>query len=211
MAAQWSLFTKTNPYTEMKTDEKKIEDLEPEQWAEIIGTNGLYLISNHGRVKRLEKMVHRSNYKPHKSKEIIRKLTFSGRGYLSLCIKVNNKIKRLLVHRLVGLYFIPNPEDKPHINHIFGDKTDNYFKHLEWSTVAENINHAFSTGLNKHVKKNDPVRSKSVIQYDINWNRVAEFPSIMEVQRSLGYKYPNISSAISKKKLSHGYYWKFKV
>jgi hypothetical protein len=57
--------------------------------------------------------------------------------------------KTLRVHRLVALLFVPNPDSKPEVNHKFGDKTDNHFERLEWATHAENIQHAWDTGLLK--------------------------------------------------------------
>ena len=71
--------------------------------------------------------------------------TLNNRGYYSVGIRR----KTLMVHRLVALAFIPNPEQKPFVNHIDGNKLNNHVSNLEWCTVQENNLHARQTGLRK--------------------------------------------------------------
>jgi len=68
-------------------------------------------------------------------------------GYQVLDIYENNKATRYTVHRIVAIAFIPNPENKPCVNHIDGDKTNNKVTNLEWATYSENNKHAFEAGL----------------------------------------------------------------
>jgi hypothetical protein len=104
-----------------------------EKWKLINGTNEMYKVSDDGRVFSLF-----SNK--------IRKQRFH-KNYLTVEIRINGKNKRMAVHRLVALHFIPNPLNKPETNHLNGIKTDNRVSNLEWCTGEENRIHAMNMGL----------------------------------------------------------------
>lgn len=74
-----------------------------------------------------------------------------ARGYMY--VRTSNK--NLQVHRLVASAFVPNPDNKPYVNHKDGDKTNNHYKNLEWVTAKENAQHAIKSGLTKQMKKNE--------------------------------------------------------
>lgn len=93
-----------------------------------------YQVSNFGRVKSL---INSLMLRTDKSKS----------GYLSVRVYKNTKHKVYRVSRLVGFVFIPNPENKPFINHKDGNKLNNHVINLEWCTQSENIKHAYRTGL----------------------------------------------------------------
>jgi len=82
------------------------------------------------------------------------------KGYYQVAMSENKNNKFPLLQRLVAIAFIPNPDNKPDVNHRFGDKSDNRASMLEWNTRAENIQHAFDTGLKISVKGSNHGRSK---------------------------------------------------
>jgi len=88
--------------------------------------------------------------------DFIRKQSITRHGYKYLAFRDNNGFqKNETIHRLVALTFIPNPENKPFVNHKDGDKTNNHVSNLEWVTASENIRHAFDTGLIKIPRNED--------------------------------------------------------
>lgn len=118
----------------------RLKDLEGEIWKDIAGYEGVYQISNYGRVKSLPRR-HISTM----TRIIKPSMTLSG--YLYVSLKNREKIKRFKIHRLVAQAFIPNSENKPTINHKDGNKFNNCVDNLEWQTQAENNQHAVDTGL----------------------------------------------------------------
>ena len=116
---------------------------------------GLYQVSDLGRIKSLTKTIYHYNgygYYNHKLPEKI--LTPVNRnGYNRIRLYKNKKYKTFSIHKLVALMFIPNPENKPQINHINGIKKDNRAENLEWCTGSENCKHAWDVGLKVVTKK----------------------------------------------------------
>ena len=121
-----------------------------EEWKDIEGYEGLYQVSNLGRVKSLERetpFTSRERETPFTSrwgqrvtrtrKEFIMKTKEQFNGYLYLCLR-NCGAKWISVHRLVAQAFIPNPDNKPQIDHIDGNKHNNCVENLRWVTAAEN-------------------------------------------------------------------------
>jgi predicted DNA-binding WGR domain protein len=150
--------------------------MESEFW-EVSNVDKNYLVSNFGRVKSL-----RTNK--------ILKQTTDRNGYLHVCLCTNNKRKNMMVHRLVALSYLPNPEDKPEVNHIDGNKENNRIDNLEWATSKENIDHAYKIGLrnNDTIINNGKRNSRKVYQLDINDNSTIRiWESASQVERELGF------------------------
>jgi hypothetical protein len=122
-----------------------------ENWKDVQGYEGLYQVSNLGRVKSLSHV----NYLGRLRQECILGNRLSDRGYHTAVLYNNGKSKSFRVHRLVANAFIENPNNKPHVNHIDGVKSNNLVSNLEWVTISENQKHAFKTGLNKVNCKRD--------------------------------------------------------
>jgi hypothetical protein len=111
-----------------------------EIWINIKGYENKYQISNYGRIKSL-KNLHRTY------REKILKNLENPQGYYFVILYFGKIQKTKLVSRLVAQAFIPNPENKPQVNHIDGNKKNNYISNLEWVTAFENRNHAYKIGL----------------------------------------------------------------
>lgn len=122
-----------------------------EIWKDVKGYEGIYQVSNKGRIKSLERTINYGNRLYHK-KETFMKQVLDKRGYP--CVKLNkdNCVKGISFHRIVAQTFIPNPNNKPQVNHKDGNKLNNCVENLEWVTCLENVNHAFEIGLRKRKK-----------------------------------------------------------
>jgi hypothetical protein len=129
--------------------QKPIPDLDGEVWKDVVGYNNMYMVSNLGRVKSVTREHIGTNGKLIVIYGIIRKCNLDFRGYPKVSLKKpTEKIKKTFsVHRLVAIAFIPNPDNKPEVNHINGIRNDNRVENLEWATHLENMQHAKRTGL----------------------------------------------------------------
>jgi hypothetical protein len=118
-----------------------------EIWEWIPECEGRYMVSNFGRIRK-----HFINHKgPNSSTGQIIEFNPNDYGYKARAIKVvregKDKVKMFKVHRLVGVLFVANPNDYPMINHLDGDKLNNHYANLEWTTAVANVNHAINAGL----------------------------------------------------------------
>lgn len=106
------------------------------RWAPIIGYEGLYEISDTGKVKSFQR-----------NKERILPPQLNIDKYFYIELSCYGVVKYHMISRLVAKAFIPNPENKPQVNHMDGNKQNNHWSNLEWCTQSENIQHAQRTGL----------------------------------------------------------------
>ena len=132
-----------------------------EVWKPVKGYEGKYDVSNMGKIRSLDMVIENkgSGGKYIKKGRIMKPVPNHKNGYHQLILSSNGKLKNVLVHRVVAIAFIPNPNNYETVNHIRGDKSDCSVFGLEWLPQSENNKHSYSDGLKKptDVKgKNNP-------------------------------------------------------
>lgn len=114
-----------------------------EEWKDIPNFEGLYQASTHGRIRSINH-IRKNNKGKYEQKGKILKLNKNPNGYLRVRLSKNGIAKTYRINRLIALTFIPNPENKPTVNHINGNKLNNCVKNLEWATNKEQTKHLHS-------------------------------------------------------------------
>ena len=144
-------------------------------------------------------------------------------GYLFVSLYQNGVNKIFLLHRLIAQAFIPNPQNKPCIDHINGDRTDNRVENLRWCSYKENMNNpitrkrisesrigiTFSSTHKKHIREAHNKQAIPIAQHDkMTGELVAVWPSSREVEREIGYMHNNINYCCNGKyKQAYGSVW----
>ena len=182
-----------------------------EIWKDIQGYEGLYKISSLGRVKSTSPGLKFVKGSP---SEMILKQSLSSSGYLHVQLYKNHTASTVLVHKLVALAFLDNPENKPEVNHIDSDRTNNKVSNLEWATKSENMKHSFHYGhhvspmLGRKGSKN--TNSKKIIQCDLSGSEIRKWDGIAEAARTIGCNPSSISACLcGYNKTCKGFIWKY--
>ena len=173
-----------------------------EIYKDILGFESYYQVSNLGNVKSVKRTIQINTNIKRTINESILKPKIDVYGYLSVDLYKNKIAKKIKIHRLVALVFIPNYESKPIINHINGIKSDNRAENLEWCTHSENTIHSYKIGLMKANGINNgrcKLTEKQVLEIRKNVENLS--------QRKLSFIYNVsnclISDIINKKKWIH--------
>jgi len=165
---------------------RSLQTLEGEIWKDVVGYEGIYKISNLCRIKSLSRVWKPSSKGGCKMPEKILKWMYNVHGYLVVELRNNGDRKGGFSHRLIAQAFIPNPENKPEINHINGIKDDNRIENLEWCTKLENIQHSCRTGLRRDNRGIDHYRSMPLMAIDEKKCSVISFCSVSSAIKLLG-------------------------
>lgn len=189
-----------------------------EVWKDIQGYEGLYQVSNLGRVRHLPYTIKWGGKLEHRPLKESNQHKNTG-GYCIVVLSKNSKSKQFLIHRLVAQAFIPNPDNLPEVNHIDEDKTNNKVDNLEWCDRKYNINYGTRTERAVKTRKENPKKHKTTIskhktnpkskmirksKYDSVWieerdiygSQIGLYHGIEEAVKNSGKSYNSIISNI---------------
>lgn len=177
----------------MKRGEQTVEE-----WKDVVGYEGSYEVSNYGRVRTHK---HKTTYTSrhgirHWKQRILKEKSKTNRD-VRISLWKNGKRKDYLAHRLVAEAFIPNPENKPTVNHIDGNPKNNYVQNLEWATYGENNNHAFD---NRLISTAYPVTLVNQVS-----GEAMSFRSLSKASEYIGFGVGYISNRLKRGKKIKGY------
>ena len=183
-------------------------------WKAIPGYDGQYEVSDTGAVRS-------TNYRRTGNTKELKPIP-SGKGYLMVGLCKNGKMHWEKIHRLVASLFIPNPENKPQVNHLDGVKTNNVVSNLEWATGGENQTHAYRTGLKKadpewgrtlgkvHGNAGRMANRKPIIATDVRTGVETRYESAAEIERVLGVYHSDVARVCAgKRKHAKGHTFRY--
>lgn len=172
-----------------------------EVWRPVKNFEGLYEVSNLGRIKSLGRTIQKFNGYSYVTVTYPPKFLKRTReeGYAQVTLSRDGKTRKHMLHRVVAEAFIPNPDNKPEVNHDDGNKQNCCVSNLYWCTHKENMQHAYSTGLRK---------TKKVKQYTKHGVYIKTWDSIKEAQEKLSVW--NISECCrGTRKTTGGFIWRY--
>lgn len=182
-----------------------------EVWKDVPDYEGLYQVSNLGRVKSLSRYLNTGFGSKRKTKEKILKPSGKVYFHVELCKGRVNKI--FSVHRLVAQAFIPNPDNLPEIDHIDTDRKNNIVTNLRWVTHSENCRNEITKQTKSKIFTNNKKTSFPVLQLDLDGCILNEYPSIREAERQTKIEQIDIRRVcygLNGRKTAGGYKWRLK-
>lgn len=179
----------------------------PEQWKPVVGYEGLYEVSDRGRV---------ASY--HYGDQRILSQNKLTRGYRSCCLCKDGKLKSCLVHRLVAEAFIPNPDNLETVNHIDEDKLNNCVENLEWMTRGDNTVYGTAVERRRAAYNSHPHPKRAPVEVDgthvvatsLDTGDKIEFRSLRHAARCVNGRQPNITACLKgRQRTAYGYRWEY--
>lgn len=155
----------------------------------------VYEVSEYGDIRSVDRVIKRGGRK-HSIKGQTLNHNICRNGYHRVGLNKNGNRRYKAVHRLVAELFVENPDSKPEVNHIDGDKSNNHYTNLEWVTRSENMKHGYETGLIAHLSENSKSQRKGVIKIDDSGGKTF-YPSLVEASRKDGISIAYLSQIIN--------------
>lgn len=173
-----------------------------ESWRPVVGYEGLYEVSNLGRVKSLPRKGTKGG--------LLSENYTNSKHYAHVLLTKNMKPNTKSVHRLVAMAWIPNPECLPQVNHIDGDKTNNCVDNLEWISNLDNRRHAIRIGISEATPKEAIAAHKRRVRATNNNHEHVEFDSVRDAEKALRVCNQNIIKVCrGARRTAGGYMWEY--
>lgn len=203
-------FVASNSIKKLNTE---IINLPNEEWKPVKGFEGLYEISNKGRLKRVSRdVLDQRGIIQHFPEQLI-KGTLSVYGYMQTTLRKNRRKINVRIHKLVAEAFIENPNNKPIVDHIDGNKVNNNADNLRWVTNSENIRNENTYPRFREIVVN--LRKSECIevyQLDDNYNIIRNFNNAEEAAKFVGCTPSSIRQACKPNHKHYkvkGYHWRY--
>lgn len=182
---------------------KELQDRAGEIWKDVVGYEGLYMVSSYGRVKSLPRVVIRANG----IKQTIYSCLLSSKvdrqtGYCRVALSRNGIVKRVGVHRLVAMAFLPNQNGYDIVNHIDWNRTNNNVANLEWCTQQQNVERMNWEQYNKSMNV------RPIQQMSLDGKIIAIHSNMKEAAKASGIPHSTISAACRGKYGNRQFIWK---